>query len=62
MGAKSLADTLDVTKQEARGLIESFQDAYPPIAAYLQAVVDQCKAHGFVETILGRRRHVNETE
>lgn len=56
MGAKALSVELDIGKQEAQGLIVSFQAAYPPIAAYLQSVIEQCTVNGYVETILGRRR------
>lgn len=56
MGPRALASELNMLKAEAKALIESFKAAYPCISKYLQHVTDQCKANGYVETILGRRR------
>jgi DNA polymerase I-like protein with 3'-5' exonuclease and polymerase domains len=37
-------------------MIKSFKMAYPGINTYLEEVVKDCKAKGYVQTIFGRRR------
>ncbi|MDC3180588.1 DNA polymerase I [Gammaproteobacteria bacterium] len=55
MGSHGLAKQLDIKKQEAELLIQSYFTAYPGVSAYLEAVREQVQVDGYVETVLGRR-------
>ena len=56
MGPKNLSVKIGSSKFEAQKLIDRFKDAYPGIRAYINQVLQECRARGYVETILGRRR------
>ncbi|MGL5977617.1 MAG: DNA polymerase I [Erysipelotrichaceae bacterium] len=55
-----LSENLGITVIEARNFIETYFELYPNIQSYMQGVVDGCKALGYVETMLHRRRYINE--
>ena len=46
----------DVSNAEAAEIIDDYKVRFPRINDFLDACVDQAKANGYVETILGRRR------
>ncbi len=46
------------TPQRAKEIIDSYRARYPGIAAFLGRCIEQAKTHGFVETMMGRRRPV----
>ncbi|KAI9008408.1 hypothetical protein BC832DRAFT_423858 [Gaertneriomyces semiglobifer] len=56
MGARTLAEDLEVTVAEADAFINDFNMAYPGIAAFKDRVIARCHEQGYVETILGRKR------
>ena len=47
-----------VSRAEAGEYIRKFFATYPGIRTFLDSVLDRCRRHGFVETILGRRRYI----
>ena len=47
-----------VSRGEAGEYIRKFFATYPGIRTFLDSVLDQCRRHGFVETVLGRRRYI----
>ncbi len=57
MGAQRFARTMGCSTREAQGFIERYYERYPAVFAYLQGLERQAIARGYVETILGRRRH-----
>lgn len=57
MGQKKLSDTLGITTKEAKEIIEKYFESFPTVRAYFRSIVDSSKEHGYVETILGRRRY-----
>ncbi|XP_034663462.1 DNA polymerase theta isoform X1 [Drosophila subobscura] len=59
MGMRSLADALQCTESEAQLTCEQFHQAHPDIRAYTDKVLRFARAEGFVETITGRRRHLD---
>ncbi|XP_039491520.1 DNA polymerase theta [Drosophila santomea] len=59
MGMRSLAESLNCSEQEARMISEQFHLAYKGIREYTTRVVKFARNQGFVETITGRRRYLD---
>lgn len=60
IGAWSLSDDINVTPKEAQTYIDKYLEIYPEIKDYMENIVDYAKEHGFVETIMKRRRYIPE--
>eukprot|EP01126_Amoeba_proteus_P001071 TRINITY_DN10301_c0_g1_i7.p2 TRINITY_DN10301_c0_g1~~TRINITY_DN10301_c0_g1_i7.p2 ORF type:complete len:157 (-),score=36.75 TRINITY_DN10301_c0_g1_i7:251-721(-) len=58
MGPKNLSIRLNKSKDEAQKMIDKFKDTYPGMKKYLAHVLLECRKKGYVETVLGRRRHL----
>lgn len=54
--AFGLSKTLGIAQNEAADYIRTFFETYPGIRAFFDRVLEECRATGQVETILGRRR------
>lgn len=59
MGARKLAQTLDISTQEAKSYIEGYFASFKTIKAFIKNTQENAKINGFVETILKRRRYFN---
>lgn len=57
MGQKKLSDTLGITTKEAKEIIERYFETFPSVKGYFSGIVEQAKEHGYVETLLHRRRY-----
>ena len=55
-----LSEQINVSPKEAREIIDEFYLAYPEIATYLKSIVEFAEQHGYVSTVLGRRRYLRE--
>jgi len=55
-----LAARTDLSIVEARDLIESYFKKYPSIRAYMDDTIKSAHSHGYVSTLLGRRRYLPE--
>ena len=53
-----LAQTLHITRGEARDYIERYKERYPEIDSYMETTVASAREHGNVRTMFGRRRPV----
>ncbi|MBL4774640.1 MAG: DNA polymerase I [Mariprofundus sp.] len=60
MSAFGLAKQLGVGRQEAKEFIEAYFARYPSVRAFMDETLEQAKARGFVETLLGHRVYVPE--
>jgi DNA polymerase I len=60
MGAMTLARQTGLTRDEAQQFIDSYFETYPKVRAYLDGQIEAAEKHGYVETILGRRREILE--
>jgi DNA polymerase-1 len=58
MSAFRLAREQNIDRREAQEIISRYLGRYPGIAAFQQANLVQAREHGFVTTILGRRRYL----
>ncbi|MEA5462136.1 DNA polymerase I [Leptothoe sp. PORK10 BA2] len=59
MGAVRFAREMGVSRIEAKSFIDKFNQRYSRVFEYLQQMQREAVAHGYVETILGRRRYFN---
>ena len=57
--AFGLSQTLGIPRGEARDIIDNYFTQYPGIKTYMTETVDFAKAHGYVQTMLGRRRYLS---
>lgn len=57
-----LARRLGVSNDEASTIIDEYKARFPGITTFLQACIDQAKEHGYVTTMLGRRRPIPEID
>ncbi|KAJ1355012.1 hypothetical protein KIN20_012123 [Parelaphostrongylus tenuis] len=55
MGAKSLAESLKKTSEEANELIQRFFRSFPKVRSYINNTKEQAVTSGFVSTLLGRQ-------
>ena len=53
-----IARQTDLSQKDGKKFIDIYFDKYPGIQTYLDSVKEQCRANGYVETILGRRRYL----
>ncbi len=59
-GAFSLARQLGVDREEAKAFIDQYFERFSGVRAYLDDQVAVAREKGFVETLMGRRRHIPE--
>lgn len=57
-----LADRLHIPQKEARELIDEYFRSFPKIQDYLDTTILFAKEHGYVETILNRRRYIRDID
>ena len=60
IGAFSLSQDLKITKKEAQEYMDIYFERYPKIKEYLENIVKEAEANGYVLTILNRRRFIPE--
>lgn len=56
----SLSQDIGVTQKEAKAYMDAYFATFPGVRAYMDAVVEQAKADGYVETLYHRRRDLPE--
>lgn len=58
--AFGLAENLGISRTEAHDIIDEYFKQFPTIRAYMDQNVQFAKEHGYVETIMGRRRYLRD--
>lgn len=58
--AFGLSQNLGIGRKEAAQIIEDYFKAYPGIKTYMDSTIHFAKEHGYVETLLGRRRYLRD--
>ncbi|WFB11851.1 DNA polymerase I [Streptomyces sp. LX-29] len=58
LSAFGLSQQLNIAPDEARKLMDSYFERFGGVRDYLHRVVDEARATGYTETILGRRRYL----
>jgi DNA polymerase-1 len=59
MSAHGLAQRLGIPREEAARFIDAYFAQYPRVQEYQAKLLDNCRRHGYVSTILGRRREIS---
>ncbi|MBP6904860.1 MAG: hypothetical protein KBB91_02275 [Candidatus Pacebacteria bacterium] len=57
MGVTALQKNLGATREEAATYYKNYFDTFPTIAAYIEDTKAFARAHGYTETLFGRRRY-----
>jgi len=60
VSAFGLSNQTDLSRSEAKELIETYYQTYPKLKAYMSKQVDFAREHGYVETVLNRRRYLKD--
>ena len=59
-GAFALAEQTGMSRTEAKQMIEAYFETYPKLKLYMAEQVKKAREIGYVETILGRKRHLKD--
>jgi DNA polymerase-1 len=57
ISAFGLANQLGIPREEAGAYIKKYFERFPGIRDYMDATKEFCRAHGYVETLFGRKCH-----
>tara|TARA_R110000751_G_scaffold113854_3_gene213210 strand:- start:197590 stop:200445 length:2856 start_codon:yes stop_codon:yes gene_type:complete len=60
VSAFGLSNQTDLSRGEAKELIDTYYETYPKLKKYMSAQVDFARDHGYVKTILDRRRYLKD--
>jgi DNA polymerase I len=60
VSAFGLSNQTDLSRSEAKELIDTYYETYPKLKAYMSTQVDFAREHGYVETVLKRRRYLKD--
>lgn len=60
ISAFGLSQRLDIPRKEAKEIIDGYFASYPKVKEYMERVVEQARRDGYVSTIFGRRRYLND--
>ena len=53
-----LAERLDISRDEARQLIDGFFETFPQVRDYMERAKEEARRQGYVTTLFGRRRYL----
>ena len=53
-----LAERLDISRDEARQLIDGYFETFPAVHEYMEQAKETARTRGYVETLFGRRRYL----
>jgi DNA polymerase-1 len=59
-GAFGLSENLKISRGEAREIIENYKKQFPNIQQYMDDQMKFAKKHGYVETLMGRKRWLKD--
>ncbi|WP_299109190.1 DNA polymerase I [uncultured Winogradskyella sp.] len=60
VSAFGLSNQTDLSRGEAKELIDTYYETYPKLKAYMSKQVDFARDNGYVSTVLGRRRYLKD--
>ncbi len=60
VSAFGLSNQTTLSRSEAKELIDTYYETYPKLRKYMAEQVDFARDHGYVETVLGRRRYLKD--
>jgi DNA polymerase-1 len=60
VSAFGLSNQTSLSRKESAELIDAYYDTYPKLKSYMSNQVDFAREHGYVQTVLGRRRYLKD--
>jgi len=60
VSAFGLSNQTDLSRSEAKELIETYYETYPKLRKYISSQVDFARDHGYVTTLSNRRRYLKD--
>jgi len=57
-GAFGLSQNLGIPRAEAQGIITGYFAEFPGVKGYMDEMIGFCREHGYVQTLMGRRRYL----
>jgi|TARA_B110000208_G_scaffold55614_1_gene72956 DNA polymerase-1 len=60
VSAFGLSNQTDLSRGEAKELIDTYYSTYPKLRNYMSELVDFARDNGYVQTVLGRRRYLKD--
>ena len=60
ISAFGLSERLGIPRREAADIINSYFEKYPGVKQFMNDTIDFAKEHGYVETIMDRRRYLKD--
>ena len=60
VSAFGLSNQTDLSRAEAKELIDTYYKTYPKLRSYMSEQVDFARDNGYVQTVLGRRRYLKD--
>jgi len=60
VSAFGLSNQTELSRTEAKELIETYYKTYPKLRNYMSEQIDFAREHGYVQTVLGRRRYLKD--
>jgi DNA polymerase-1 len=59
-GAFGLAENLGISRSEAKDIIDNYKKEFAGITKYMSDMIHFCQEHGYVQTVLGRKRWLRD--
>jgi DNA polymerase-1 len=59
-GAFGLAENLKISRTEAKEIIDHYFEEFPSIKTYMDTQINFAREHGYVQTLLGRKRWLKD--
>lgn len=59
-GAFGLADNLGISRTEAKEIIDNYKKEFPGIQRYMDDTINFAREHGYVQTLMGRKRWLRD--
>jgi len=60
ISAFGLSERLNIPRKEAKHIIDQYFEKYPGVKKYMEKTIEFAREHGYVETIMGRRRYLRD--
>ena len=60
VSAFGLSNQTDLSRTEAKDLIDTYYKTYPRLRNFISEQIEFAREHGYVQTILGRRRYLKD--
>ncbi len=60
ISAFGLSQRVGISRKEAKEIIDNYFEKFPGIKSYMDNTIAFARQHGYVETILGRRRYIRD--